>query len=83
MIPKLTDEQRAALHGRIGPLPIEDEQTQQMFFLLDHATLEKLQRDADHAAIREGIADMEAGRVLTLEELDARIHATLGAQGEK
>ncbi len=80
MIPKLTDEQRAALRGRVGPLPIEDEQTQQMFVLLDHATFEKLQRDADHVAIREGIADMEAGRVLTLEQLDARIRAKLGLQ---
>lgn len=83
MTPKLTSEQRAALSGHAGPLRIEDEQTRQVFFLLDQATLDKLQREADCAAIREGIADMETGRVLTLEELDARIHATLGAQGEK
>jgi predicted transcriptional regulator len=37
----------------------------------------------DRAAIREGIADMEAGRVLTLEELDARIRAKLGLDSAK
>jgi predicted transcriptional regulator len=36
-----------------------------------------LRQDADRQAIREGIADMEAGRVVTLEELDARIQARL------
>lgn len=60
---KLTAEQRTAMSNHVGPLPM---------------TLEKLQREADHAAIREGIADMEAGRVLTLEELDKRIRRKLG-----
>lgn len=76
MTPKITSEQRAALNGHVGPLAIRDEQTQQLFFLLDQASLDKLQREADRAAIREGIADMEAGRVMTLEQLDARIRAT-------
>lgn len=35
------------------------------------------EREDDRAAIREGIADMEAGRLLTLEKLDARIRARL------
>lgn len=78
MMPKLTAEQRAALSGHLGPLPIEDEQTQRVFFLLDQVTLDNLQREADRAAIRDGIADMEAGRLLTLEQLDARIRAKLG-----
>ena len=63
--------------GHIGPLPIEDDQTQQVFFLLDQATLSKLQQEADRAAIREGIADMEAGNVVAFEEVDARIRAKL------
>lgn len=83
MMPKITAEQRAALIGHAGPLPIEDEQSQRVFFLLDGETLDKLQREADAAAIREGIADMEAGRVLTLEELDARIRAKLSAHAQK
>ena len=77
-MPKLTAEQRAALAGHIGPLPIEDDQSQRVFFLIDQQTLDKLQREADQAAIRDGIADMEVGRVLTLEQLDTRIRATLG-----
>lgn len=78
MTVKLTAEQRAAMFAHGGPLPIVDEQTQQVFFLLDQATLEKLQREADHAAIRDGIADMEAGHVVTLDELDRRIRARIG-----
>jgi predicted transcriptional regulator len=35
------------------------------------------QEQDDLAAIREGIADMEAGRVVTLEELNARIRTRL------
>jgi predicted transcriptional regulator len=34
-----------------------------------------LQQQEDLAAIRDGIADMEAGRVVTLDELDAGISA--------
>lgn len=83
MIAKLTAEQRAALNGHVGPLPIEDELTRQMFFLLDQATLNKLQQEADRAAIHEGIADMQAGRVMTLEQLDARIRAKLGLPAEQ
>lgn len=44
----------------------------------DQATADKLLREADLAAIREGIADMNAGRVMPLEQLDARIRAKLG-----
>ena len=36
-----------------------------------------LRLDADREAIRQGIADMEAGRVVTLEVLDARIRAAI------
>jgi predicted transcriptional regulator len=38
------------------------------------------EREDDRAAIREGIADMEAGRLLTFEEVDARICAKLRAE---
>jgi predicted transcriptional regulator len=78
MTPKLTDEQREALNLDGGnPVPVEDEQTHQLYFLVDRTTLETLRHDADHEAIRQGIADMENGRVLTLEELDARIQTKL------
>ena len=52
---------------------VEDDQTQKAYFLVDEVTLETLRHDADREAIRQGIADMEAGRVITLDELDARI----------
>jgi predicted transcriptional regulator len=77
MIAKLSEEQRAALTGHEGPLPVEDDETRQVFFLVDSQMFEALRREADRAAIREGIDDMEAGRVLTLEELDRRIRAKI------
>jgi predicted transcriptional regulator len=43
--------------------------------LVDKVTLESADRDA----IRRGIADMEAGRSLSLEEPDARIQADIRA----
>jgi len=74
---KLTNEQRDAIKRDQCPVPVEDEQTHEVYFLVDKATLETLRQDAERQAIREGIADMEAGRVVTLEELDARIQARL------
>lgn len=73
MTPKLTSEQREALKQSLGPVPVEDEQTHEVYFLVDRTTLE----GSDRAAIRQGIVDMEAGRVLTLEELDERIQAKI------
>jgi len=77
MTPKLTKEQRDAIQRDRCPVPVEDEQTHQVYFLVEKETLETLRQDADCQAIRQGIADMEAGRVITLEELDARIQARL------
>lgn len=74
---KLTDEQRDAIKRDRCPVPVEDEETHEVYFLVDKGTLEALRQDADRQAIRQGITDMEAGRVVTLEELDARIQARL------
>ena len=79
MAPKLTAEQRDALDRTNGPVPVEDEQTRRMYFLVDESTFKTLQQHDDLAAIREGIADMEAGRIVPLEELDARIRARLSS----
>jgi predicted transcriptional regulator len=76
---KLTPEQCEALDRSDGPLAIEDERTHRVYCVVDEPTLAKLQRQADVAAIREGIADMEAGRIVTLEELDARVRARLNS----
>lgn len=74
---KLTEEQREAVAQFSGPVPIEDERTHRVYFLVDEATLATLRRAADREAIRQGIADMEAGHVITLDELDARIDAAI------
>jgi predicted transcriptional regulator len=77
MTPKITIEQREALKQGAGPVRVEDDQTNRVYFLVDGVTLDTLRQDADREAIRQGIADMEAGRVITLEELDARIQARI------
>jgi predicted transcriptional regulator len=78
MPPKITPEQREALGHSIGPVLVEDEQTRRVYFLVDPSTLETLQRQEDLAAIRDGIADMEAGRVAPLAEVMERIRSNLG-----
>jgi len=77
MTPKITPEQRFAIDHSHGPVPVEDEKTKRLYFLVDESTFTNMQRQEDLAAIREGMADAEAGRVLTLDELDVRIRAHL------
>jgi predicted transcriptional regulator len=81
MIPKLTDELRAALGQRGGPIEVRDEHTQITYVLAERALFEKalqaLQAQEDRAAIQEGIDDMIAGNVFTLEEVDEKIRAQL------
>ena len=76
---KLTSEQRAALESSDGLVAVEDEVNKRLYFLVDESTLANLKLRDDEIAIREGIADMEAGRVVTLEELDRRIRARLAS----
>jgi predicted transcriptional regulator len=57
---------------------VEDEQTHRRYYLVDAKTLGNLQELEDLNAIREGIADMEAGRVASLDEVMARIRTNLG-----
>lgn len=78
MTPKLSAEQREALDRSDGPVPVEDEQTHRRYYLVDSATLHNLQEVKDLVAIRDGIADMEAGRVAPLDEVMARIRSNLG-----
>ena len=83
MTPKLTPEQREALDHSDGPVLVEDEQTKEVYFLVAASTMNALQRQQDLEAIREGIADVEAGRVAPLDEALARIRAKLGlTEGE-
>jgi predicted transcriptional regulator len=57
---------------------VEDAETNRVYFLVDAFTFDALQRQGDFAAIREGIADVEAGRVSPLDEAIARIRTNLG-----
>lgn len=46
-----------------GQVLVADEQTKDVYLLVDASTMNVLQRQQDLEAIREGIADVEAGRV--------------------
>lgn len=72
MYPRLTDEQREAVHRAGGPVAIEDESTGKLYFLVDKEMLDKLRQEAVSEAIRKGIVDAEASRLLTLDKLDAQ-----------
>lgn len=39
--------------------------------------------DGDRAAIQRGIADLEAGRIITLEELDLRVQNRIKGSAHK
>lgn len=73
MLPKLTPEQREALQRSDGGVPVEDEQTRLVYYIVDASRMSSIERQEDVAAIREGITDMEAGRVLSIDDLDQRI----------
>lgn len=75
MTPKLTAEQREALDRADGPVPVEDEKSDRVYFLVDSAMLKVMERQRDIEAIQAGIADMEAGRVAPLEDVMARIRS--------
>jgi predicted transcriptional regulator len=78
MTPKISPEQREALNHTDGPLAVEDEHSHRRYYLVDESTFTSLTQQEDRAAIREGIADMEAGRVAPLDEVMARIRTNLG-----
>jgi predicted transcriptional regulator len=80
MTPKISEDQRRVLCSRPeGPIEIEDELTRRRYVLVDRQWHERaLQHEEDLAAIQAGIDDMEAGRVVPLEEVDARLRSKLG-----
>ncbi len=83
MTPKISEDQRRALCSRPeGPIEVEDEQTRRRYVLVDHQWHERavraLQHEEDLAAIQAGIDDMEGGRVVSFEEVDARLRKKLG-----
>lgn len=83
MATKLTIEQSDALHQHGDSLPLVDPRTEKVYILVDQsvhqqamAALRRQRRD-DMTAIQQGIDDMEAGQVMTLEESKARTTAAL------
>ena len=81
MSPKLSSEQREALRREGSPILVEDDETKQVYVLVEtpayERAIEALEFQQAHEAIREGIADMEAGRVAPLGEVCARIRTKL------
>ncbi|MBL9084984.1 MAG: hypothetical protein JNK76_24485 [Planctomycetales bacterium] len=82
MTPKLTPEQRYALDHSDGPVPVEDEKTNRVYFLVDESRFASMQQQEDLAAIREGIADAAAGRVSSLDDAMARVRESIGLTRE-
>ena len=78
----LSDEQRKALNEEPDGIVVEDTQTQKIYFLTDselhQRAMDALRRQEDRAAIQAGIDDMEAGRVVPLEEVDQQIRKEFG-----
>ena len=81
MTPRLTNEQRDALHRRTGPVRVEDDQTQKVFFIVDEdlheRAMQALEEQETLRGIQAGIRDMEAGRVVPFAEVDARLRKQL------
>ena len=79
--PSITDEQREALNERPEGIEIEDPQTKRVYVLADaelhRRAVEALSHQRDREAIQAGIDDLEAGRVISFEDVDRRIRAKL------
>ena len=83
MTPKLTEDQRRALLERPdGPVPVEDEHTHREYVIVDkrvhQQAMQALREQEDLAAIQGGIEDLEDGRIIPFEEIDAKIRKRLG-----
>ncbi|MBT5019482.1 hypothetical protein N8590_02535 [bacterium] len=78
---KLTAEQRVALQEHPEGVACEDTETQRVYFLVDseihQRAIQALKRQQDREAIAEGLADMEAGRVVPLDQAFEEIRTRL------
>ncbi len=78
----LTDELRAAVNQSPDGVEVEDEVTQQVYVIIDaeahRRAMQALQQQQIHAAIQQGISDMEAGRGMPVEEADTHLREKLG-----
>ena len=82
MTPKLTEEQREAIRRQGAPLQIEDDETRKVYVIIDdelhRRAMQALEEHDARGAIRAGIDDLEAGRILAFAEVDARLREKLG-----
>jgi len=82
MNPKLTQEQREAVRQHGGSVAVEDDETQTVYFLIEgdlhRRAMQALEECDSRRAIRAGIDDLEAGRVVPFSEVDARLREKLG-----
>lgn len=86
---KLTPEQAEALHQNGDELTVVDPTTNRIYVVVDQSILARAQavlqrqQEDDLAAIREGVADMEAGRTLSAEEahdqISRELHSKFGS----
>ena len=82
MTAKLPTELRQAIQDSPDGLRLEDDQTQAVYVVIDEEThrraMRALREQEDHAAVREGIEQMEAGLGRPFAEVDAEIRRELG-----
>jgi hypothetical protein len=63
MITYLTPDQASAMQaGGNAPMQIVDPTTRRVYYVIDSGLLAELERRSDLDAIREGVADMQAGQ---------------------
>ena len=78
----LTQEQREAIRQRGGPVEIENDETQKVYVIIDgdlhHRAMQALEEHDARSAIRAGLDDLEAGRVISFADFDARLRTKLG-----
>lgn len=78
MISYLTSEQASALHASgNAPMQIVDPTTRRVYYVIDSGLLAELERRSDLDAIREGVADMHAGRSVPIDQARTTDRATL------
>lgn len=86
MIAKLTKELAAALHANgDNELEVVDPDTERTYFLVDGDThlraMEALRRQQDRDAIAQGIAEMDAGQGIPVDEARRLTRERLLARG--
>jgi predicted transcriptional regulator len=77
MTPKITAELRDAINQWPGAVRVEDDLTNRSYYLIDSATFARLQAQADLESLERGIADAEAGRTMSIDEVRNEVDAFL------